>query len=524
MNLEQAFLQAIIESPSEDAPRLIFADWLEERGDAASRDRAEFIRVQFALRDLPPEHPLRPQLEEREQQLRLVNENDWLEPLRSKCKVGRCVFRRGFVEKIALRVEQWARQAETLFTLAPIQEVEFVTNYERPTPHLIQEIVGSPLLRRLTALDLSYSHSMVENYARILSSPQLCGLEHLSLNPWHRELARLLLNATCLPNLTSLSVRDYYEGSDLEEVFRCHHLAKLRTLDLRGSLRRNSGFRPFAQGAHLPSLTTLDLRGSGLTSDAARTLAQADWLAHLEQLYLGRNPLGERGVSALTKSGRLRRLTLLDLSASQIEPRGASALARCQDLERLSALHLRANRLGDAGVWRLCGTSALANLSVLHLSHNGIGAAGGRFLAQAPPGRLTVLDLSWNPLSDDAVIDLAAAPTLETLAALDLSYCQLGDAAARALASSPYLNNLHTLNLSTNRLTDAGIAALVNGSGLPSLNALNLGYNAIGDSGLRTLLSSPRLRGLTALNLAGNRINPALLQEMRRDYRGCLGG
>ena len=41
-----AFLKTIIERPSEDGPRLVFADWLEEQDDA---DRAEFIRVQCRL-------------------------------------------------------------------------------------------------------------------------------------------------------------------------------------------------------------------------------------------------------------------------------------------------------------------------------------------------------------------------------------------------------------------------------------------------------------------------------------------
>lgn len=536
MNPEQAFLQAILESPGDDAPRLIFADWLEERGDAAGREWAEFIRVQFALRDLPPEHPLRPQLEEREQQLRLANENDWLKPLRTKCAFERCAFRRGFVEKIVLSVEQWARQAETLFTLAPIQEIGFTTFYERLNPNLIQDIrlnpnliqdiVESPLLRRLIALDLSNPNSMTtEIHAYILSSPQLCGLKSLSVMGWQRQCAVLLRNASCLSNLTSLCLRGYAGGSELEELFRSDHLSKLTTLDLCGALgRSNPEIRRFIQVARLPSLTTLDLRGNSITTGSVQALAKSDLAPRLERLYLGQNPLGDLGVSALTKSGRLNRLKLLDLSASQIGTAGVSALARCRDLEQLSALHLRSNRLGDAGLRRLCGAPALANLSVLHISDNRIGARGARSLVQSPPGRLAVLDLSWNPLSDDAVIDLAAAPALETLAALDLSYCQLGDAAARALANSPYLNNLHTLNLSTNRITDAGIAALANASGLPSLTALNLGYNALGDSGLRTLLASPRFRRLTALNLTGNRINPALLHEMRREYRGCLGG
>jgi uncharacterized protein (TIGR02996 family) len=43
VNDHDRFIRAIVENPFDDAPRLIFADWLEEHGDAA---RAEFIRVQ----------------------------------------------------------------------------------------------------------------------------------------------------------------------------------------------------------------------------------------------------------------------------------------------------------------------------------------------------------------------------------------------------------------------------------------------------------------------------------------------
>ena len=39
-------LQAILDEPEDDAPRLIYADWLEDNGEA---DRAEFIRLQIEL-------------------------------------------------------------------------------------------------------------------------------------------------------------------------------------------------------------------------------------------------------------------------------------------------------------------------------------------------------------------------------------------------------------------------------------------------------------------------------------------
>jgi uncharacterized protein (TIGR02996 family) len=41
-----ALLRAILEDPADDAPRLVYADWLDEHGDIA---RAEFIRLQCTL-------------------------------------------------------------------------------------------------------------------------------------------------------------------------------------------------------------------------------------------------------------------------------------------------------------------------------------------------------------------------------------------------------------------------------------------------------------------------------------------
>ena len=49
-NLARGFLEDITAHPDDDAPRLIFADWLEEKGDS---DRAEFIRVQIERARLP---------------------------------------------------------------------------------------------------------------------------------------------------------------------------------------------------------------------------------------------------------------------------------------------------------------------------------------------------------------------------------------------------------------------------------------------------------------------------------------
>src|SRR5262245_36042235 len=45
-DLRTAFFEAIAAEPDSDAPRLVYADWLDDRGEA---DRAELIRVQCEL-------------------------------------------------------------------------------------------------------------------------------------------------------------------------------------------------------------------------------------------------------------------------------------------------------------------------------------------------------------------------------------------------------------------------------------------------------------------------------------------
>ena len=45
MNEEQAFLQAMLQNPSDLTLRLVFADWLEERGDK----RGELLRLAHTL-------------------------------------------------------------------------------------------------------------------------------------------------------------------------------------------------------------------------------------------------------------------------------------------------------------------------------------------------------------------------------------------------------------------------------------------------------------------------------------------
>ena len=72
MSAHDAFLQVIQQTPDDDAPRLVYADWLEERGDP----RGEFIRLQCRRLQLAEGDPLRPLLLRREPKY----QQEWLVP------------------------------------------------------------------------------------------------------------------------------------------------------------------------------------------------------------------------------------------------------------------------------------------------------------------------------------------------------------------------------------------------------------------------------------------------------------
>src|SRR5262245_64817382 len=61
----QPFLDAIRREPDSQGPRLVYADWLDERGDP----RAELIRIQCALQRLSIRDPEWPTLDRREREL-----------------------------------------------------------------------------------------------------------------------------------------------------------------------------------------------------------------------------------------------------------------------------------------------------------------------------------------------------------------------------------------------------------------------------------------------------------------------
>jgi uncharacterized protein (TIGR02996 family) len=195
---EEAFVRAILEDPDEDAVRLIFADWLEERGSP----RAEFIRLQCALARLP-EGQRRGELLEREQQLLRQYEAVWAAPLLGL--VDEWEFRRGFVEKIRIIPVAFVARAEGIFRRAPVRHVHF---YRRNHVSLaeVETLAGSPWLARLAALKLNSDRGLRTDGVRALTaSSHLAGLRRLDLSENAIDDAGAAILAAC-PHLTRLTL------------------------------------------------------------------------------------------------------------------------------------------------------------------------------------------------------------------------------------------------------------------------------------------------------------------------------
>jgi uncharacterized protein (TIGR02996 family) len=96
---EAALLRGIAEAHADDTPRLVYADWLEEHGDAP---RAEFVRVQCELAAAPAADR-RPPLRVRERELLTAHRGAWCESL--GVPVEDVSFARGLADRV--RVSRW---------------------------------------------------------------------------------------------------------------------------------------------------------------------------------------------------------------------------------------------------------------------------------------------------------------------------------------------------------------------------------------------------------------------------------
>jgi uncharacterized protein (TIGR02996 family) len=309
MSEKDDLLRAICERPDDDAVRLVYADWLDDHGDA---DRAELIRVQVALARAGPDGPDRPALAERERHVLRSNRKRWLAEGPSWAARGELV--RGFlVPRLKERVEKFVkRDPATLF----------------PFP--------------LWCFTLTMAEGGV---ARLADCPLLARAVEL--------------------NMTSNAIGP----SGVKELAASPHMGNVEVLSLRRNWMRAAGMQGLVERLRAPRLHSLDLAGNWLDDDAAAALAEAPWLEGVTVLSLRNNWLRDAGGAALAASRRLGRLEELDLGDNNLGDAAARAFAQSERLPRLRRLTL-ARQITDAGAAALMGSAWMRRLERLALGEN----------------------------------------------------------------------------------------------------------------------------------------------------------
>lgn len=237
MMQRECFLEDILEHPQDDAPRLRFADWLEEECNPLG----EFIRVQCKLASLPVNHVAILELETRERELLAEFERDWVGDLAQM--VDWWTFRRGFVEEIGTSASKFLANACTLFQRMPIQEIHLCRVRDQ-----MAAVADCAYLQRASNLDLS-NNIVRDQGVRLLANS--------------RHLAHV-----CVLNLSSGGIGD----AGIRALAGSSHLAELRELYLGDNRISSRGVRALAQSPLADQLQVLHLRFNTIGADGTELL------------------------------------------------------------------------------------------------------------------------------------------------------------------------------------------------------------------------------------------------------------
>lgn len=363
---QDALYQAVCEYPDEDAPRLVFADCVEEAGDA---NRAALIRTQVALARVPEHDALWSRCRRDDPNAILGWALSYpLPSLPSGFSWHGHRLRRGFSWRATVaHAASFTKQAAALFATAPIQALEF-PHSSGVKKHLGQ-LAESPSFGRLRRLDFS-----------------LTRLEEMDVK---------ILGESPFANLSELRFEEHAVSAEgLQALATSPLAAQLTELELERPALPPALLVGSLASADSGILRKLELRNCGLLAVDVAELLTSPWLQSLSYLELGENPLKGAGVAAIGQSTALAELEVLKLSRTFPEASGIQALAESPNLPRLRWLDLSANRLGPAAIRRLARSSIMRTLCVLDLSNNPIGDAGAAYLAEADAPELRELVLN----------------------------------------------------------------------------------------------------------------------------------
>jgi uncharacterized protein (TIGR02996 family) len=483
-----AFLQAIIEQPGDDAPRLVFADWLEDNNDP---ERAEFIRVQCECARLPEDDSHRPALEDREHELLARNEQRWLGPLPRY--IADWQFERGFLTACRTSTCTLVESGDDLFARHPITRLTLEPS-DAYDPGPVKELGAKLWLSRIEELTFSGWEVGPGALEPVVASPHLKRLHTLDIS---------------------------WEGGDYasELLSRCRFLGQLRKLACVAAETDE-----LVEVLDRMPLVALDLGNSAVASDGLAPLLRSDCASRLTDLGLGDNPLGAADWEAFHDTAVKGRFRRLDIGCTELATEGISQLLTASCLAELTALNLSDASPGPDQLEAVAASAFWKRAEELHLMRDPCSTASLQKLCEPRgPKGLRILDLTHARVTTKGIRHLCAAPFADTLTRLDLCGSILDDKALAMIAGSGRFRRVRNLDLRANQektrpITDDGFASLANAANLAGVRSINLHGTALSTRAVEVLLNGPHWK-LSALNLGGTGLTPGAIKVLARSPR-----
>ncbi|MBA4186484.1 MAG: hypothetical protein C0467_00555 [Planctomycetaceae bacterium] len=519
----ERLLAAVCADPDDNTARLAYADFLEGHGEP---ERAEFIRLQIELAQLPAWDRKAKLLRFRERLLLVRHGEDWRKELPELGGVEWGKFERGFVAEVILESLKVAtKRFDVILAASPVTGIQVNSldgiTAKPPEPHrwlrslrlggpacavpgFIAQIVNSHWVATLTRFEVSGT-VLATDLAVIAGANRLSQLQELHLTQGSSSDAGIAAVAKSenLANLRVLKLPPYNLGTFATDPpitvagIKClaasPHLTNLTTLDLGNQRFTDDGVRAILTSPTFAKLETVSFTGSALT---ARAFELTTGQTRLRDVNLSQCVIGDVGAAALAKSPQFSKVARLDLRACEVGAKGIAALAASPLAKHLRVLDLSDNPVRASGILEL-SRGRWPELHTLNLSTSGLGSESMKaFQAAEGFGRLLDLDLSNNEVGAAGAIAVTRAKWAGHMVRLNLADCKC--VAGAILGGAATLRRLQYLDVTDNPLMPPGVEALLEGE-WPELTDLKLGGTSGGDSGAKALAASGLLSRLVSL-------------------------
>jgi uncharacterized protein (TIGR02996 family) len=222
MDVEAGFLDDVLDNPDDDAPRLIYADWLSDRGRTGDEARAELIRVQCQLARSASGLRTRAWLDLRVAQMLPLYEENWLPNELHSPRQGE--WRRGFF-CVQTRLWPFICGAQRWFLHPAVLEARVDVRGSHDGGLLdvdedhVRFLGETPLLARVTQLSVrgrpfTKRPLQGDDFAlAVAGSPHARRLRQLELSCFSDRGASALLESAHLRSLKSLTLWSHVEIS-----------------------------------------------------------------------------------------------------------------------------------------------------------------------------------------------------------------------------------------------------------------------------------------------------------------------